>query len=172
MVRHFFVFIHRWAELAMALFLVVVGLTGSVLAFREELDVWLNPKLLTVAKRDAPLLDGFVLHEKAAALYPEAQLNSSIPLYIEPRRSVRFVIVPRTNFMAKAVEFYLDPIRARTSANAGSGATPRFRARISSPSSTVCILPSHCPGARVSWAPLFSESARLSGRSTASSPSI
>jgi uncharacterized iron-regulated membrane protein len=111
MTRAFFVWLHRWAGLAMALFLIIVGLTGSLLAFREELDVWLNPELLTVAKRDAPLLDGFVLREKAAALYPEAQLDD-VPLDVEPGRSVRFVTGPpiaADDFMAKAIEFYLDP---------------------------------------------------------------
>jgi len=42
----------------MALLLIIVGLTGIVLAFHDELDAWLNPKLLTVAKRDAPCLKG------------------------------------------------------------------------------------------------------------------
>jgi uncharacterized iron-regulated membrane protein len=109
MVRHFFVFIHRWAGLAMALFLIIVGLTGSVLAFREELDVWLNPELLTVAKRDAPLLDGFALREKAAALYPNVQLNS-VPLDIEPGRAARFGIVPNMDMvMETEFEIFLDP---------------------------------------------------------------
>ena len=93
MVRRYFVFVHRWAGLAMTLFLVIVGLTGSALAFREELDVWLNPELLTVAKRDAPLLDGFTLREKAAALYPDASFDA-VQLHIEPDRSVPFMHMP------------------------------------------------------------------------------
>jgi len=112
MARKFFVFLHRWAGLAMAVFLVVVGLTGSVLAFREELDVWLNPELFIVAKRDAPLLDGFTLREKAAALYPDASFDG-VQLRIEPDRSVGFVHMPgmrpTDNMMEKMVEFYLDP---------------------------------------------------------------
>ena len=62
--RPLLVWMHRYAGLAMTLFLVIVGLTGSVLAFRVELDQWLNPGLLTVAKRDAPMLDPFELREK------------------------------------------------------------------------------------------------------------
>ena len=42
------------------------GMTG-VLAFREELDLWLNPELLTVTPRDTPMLDPFTLREKAEA---------------------------------------------------------------------------------------------------------
>jgi len=112
MVRQAFVFIHRWVGLAMTLFLVIVGLTGSVLAFREELDTWLNPELLTVAKRDAPLLDGFTLREKAAALYPYERFDD-VPLHIQPDRSVRFSqmpgMKPEDNMMEKIAEFYLDP---------------------------------------------------------------
>ena len=46
MVRQFFVFLHRWVGLAMTVFLVIVGLTGSVLAFREEIDVLAQPGTL------------------------------------------------------------------------------------------------------------------------------
>lgn len=48
MARHFWVLIHRHAGLVMTLFLILVGLTGSVLAFYHELDRRLNPELLTV----------------------------------------------------------------------------------------------------------------------------
>ena len=64
MIRRYCVLVHQWAGLAMAMFLIVVGLTGSVLAFRVELDSWLNLKLLTVAPRNA-LLAPFVLRQKA-----------------------------------------------------------------------------------------------------------
>ncbi|ARN83890.1 PepSY-associated TM helix domain-containing protein [Methylocystis bryophila] len=112
MVRQLFVFIHRWAGLAMTVFLVIVALTGSVLAFREELDVWLNPELLTVAKRDTPVLDGFTLREKAAALYPDSSFDY-VQLPIQPDRSVAFShkpgMKPGDNMMEKVVNFYLDP---------------------------------------------------------------
>ncbi len=41
--RAFWVKIHRWAGLAMAGFLIIVGLTGSLLAFYPELQRALNP---------------------------------------------------------------------------------------------------------------------------------
>lgn len=41
--RKFFCLIHRWAGLATALFLILTGLTGSVLAFYPELQRWTNP---------------------------------------------------------------------------------------------------------------------------------
>lgn len=68
--RNFWVHIHRYVGLAMTVFLIIVGLTGSVLAFYQELDRWLNPELLTVPVRDTPMLDPFVLRERAEALEP------------------------------------------------------------------------------------------------------
>ena len=49
-VRHFFVFIHRWAGLLMAAFLIVVGLTGSLLAFKSELERLVCPRILCDSK--------------------------------------------------------------------------------------------------------------------------
>jgi uncharacterized iron-regulated membrane protein len=49
--RHAFVFVHRYAGLSMALFLVIAGLTGSIMAFEDEIDAWLNPQLFSVASR-------------------------------------------------------------------------------------------------------------------------
>ena len=107
--RSFWVWLHRWAGLAMAGFLIVVGLTGSVLAFREEIDTWLNPDLLTVAKRDAALLDPITLRERAAALYPGAEIDT-VPLRIEATRSAPFTLAPSLgHFMSNFVQFYLDP---------------------------------------------------------------
>ena len=37
--------LHRYVGLTIALFLVVVGLTGSIIAFHSELDAWANPDL-------------------------------------------------------------------------------------------------------------------------------
>jgi uncharacterized iron-regulated membrane protein len=43
--RSFFVFAHRWVGLTMAGFLILVGLTGALLAFLPELNHWLSPRL-------------------------------------------------------------------------------------------------------------------------------
>ena len=53
MTRQFWVLMHRYVGLSMTIFLVIVGLSGSVLAFRDPLDLFLNPDLLRVATRDA-----------------------------------------------------------------------------------------------------------------------
>ena len=44
MSRKFFVWLHRWVGLAMAVFLIIVGLTGSVLAFKVNFEKLLTPE--------------------------------------------------------------------------------------------------------------------------------
>jgi uncharacterized iron-regulated membrane protein len=98
----------------MAGFLVVVGLTGSVLAFREAIDVWLNPALLTVAPRDAPTLDPLVLREKAAALHPSARVDG-VSLRLQPGRSFEIGVQWRDEAGAQQGRLlYLDPYTGET----------------------------------------------------------
>jgi uncharacterized iron-regulated membrane protein len=42
--------VHEWAGLLGGAVLVVVGLTGAVIVFDDELDRWLNPRLLRVSR--------------------------------------------------------------------------------------------------------------------------
>ena len=46
---------HRILGLSTALFLVIAGLTGSVLAFHHELDEWLNPSAYRATAVGTPL---------------------------------------------------------------------------------------------------------------------
>jgi uncharacterized iron-regulated membrane protein len=73
--RQFWLLLHRYLGLAMTVFLVIVALTGSILAFRAELDRWLNPHLLTVQLRALPPLDPFALRERAEALDPRTWVD-------------------------------------------------------------------------------------------------
>lgn len=75
MTRQFWVLVHRYVGLFIVLFLLVAGLTGSVLAFYHELDAWLNPENHQVTLQDKPMLDVFKLRDKALALEPHAQVN-------------------------------------------------------------------------------------------------
>lgn len=47
--------LHRYMGLATAGFLLIAGLTGSVLAFQHELDAWLNPALFQSAGQGQPM---------------------------------------------------------------------------------------------------------------------
>jgi len=75
MTRRVLVWIHRWAGLAMTVFLVIVGLTGSLLAFYSELDHLIAPQLYAAPQPGVAPLDPATLAERAAALVPEARVT-------------------------------------------------------------------------------------------------
>jgi len=117
--RSFWVALHRWAGLTMTIFLVIVGLTGSVLAFREELDHWLNADLFDVTIKDAPMLDVFDLREKARALEPRARVDA-IDLRLPAARSFAVILAPKTDpetnkpFDLPIRQLFLDPYTGET----------------------------------------------------------
>ncbi|HMK88174.1 MAG TPA: PepSY-associated TM helix domain-containing protein [Methylocystis sp.] len=81
MLRRVVVFLHRYVGLATAGFLVVEGLTGSLLAFDAEVRTLLDPKLsATKPAPDAKPLDPATLAKRAAEAMPEAVL-----CYYKPR---------------------------------------------------------------------------------------
>lgn len=73
MIHRYFVWLHRWTGLLMTGFLVVVGLTGTVLAFRSKIDHFLNPQFYSEAKPGQTPLDPATLAERAEALVPQAK---------------------------------------------------------------------------------------------------
>ena len=96
MTRHFWVLVHRYAGLYMAFFLTVAGLTGSVLAFYHELDGWLNPVRHHVILQNQPMLDGFILREKALALAPHGQINT-VAFNRQPGQVYQAFVAPVTD---------------------------------------------------------------------------
>jgi len=71
--RRVFVWIHRYVGLAMALFLIIEGVTGSLLAFRGDLSALFDPSLTAPRPSpDAQKLDLAALAERAEALIPNA----------------------------------------------------------------------------------------------------
>ena len=75
MTRKFFVWLHRWTGLATTVFLVIVGLTGTVLAFRAQLDRWINPQLFARATPGQRTLDLATLAERAEQQEPKARVG-------------------------------------------------------------------------------------------------
>ncbi|WP_018268091.1 PepSY-associated TM helix domain-containing protein [Methylosinus sp. LW4] len=70
MIRSIFVFLHRWVGMSMMGFLVLVGLTGSFLAFDDEIERFVAPRLYATPRPGAPRLDLATLAEKVELLTP------------------------------------------------------------------------------------------------------
>ncbi|MGE0449260.1 MAG: PepSY-associated TM helix domain-containing protein [Vicinamibacterales bacterium] len=71
--RNTLVLLHRYAGLAMTAFLVIVGLTGSILAFSTSLERLIAPELFARANGGTPL-DAAALIERGQALDPRLRV--------------------------------------------------------------------------------------------------
>jgi len=74
-IRRFWVLLHRYVGLAMTAFLIVVGLTGSLLAFLPELDGAINPHWSVPASGDT-LLDPVALLKHAERFDPAIKADA------------------------------------------------------------------------------------------------
>ncbi|MDO8844056.1 PepSY domain-containing protein [Methylicorpusculum sp.] len=74
MTRYFWVLLHRYAGLAMAGFLIIVGLTGSLLAFFTELERIINPHWYPVHTQEKAL-DAATLAEWVGMREPRLQVK-------------------------------------------------------------------------------------------------
>ncbi|MEQ1909282.1 MAG: PepSY-associated TM helix domain-containing protein [Vicinamibacterales bacterium] len=69
---------HRYAGLFMAAFLALAGLTGSLLAFRPQIDRWLSPQLYATPRPGVPPLDLQTLIDRAQGLVPHARIGGVV----------------------------------------------------------------------------------------------
>lgn len=98
MFRQYFLLFHRYAGFFMAFFLIIVGVTGSIIAFYDELDAWLNPNLYFVQNTSEHLpLDTMVQHVEQSVLQGRGTIR-----YIQfPRNaqdSMRFIVLSGDGF--------------------------------------------------------------------------
>lgn len=68
--------IHRYVGLAIAVFLVVAGLTGSVLVFYHELDAALNPQFYRISA-EVTRLDPLAVRERVVAQLGGAEIRTA-----------------------------------------------------------------------------------------------
>lgn len=94
--RALLVLVHRWTGLVLAGFLLLAGLTGSLLAWNNELEAAFSPDLFIAPppSADAVMLDPLVLRERVQAAYPQA-LAARVSLETRPGRSSLFRLSPR-----------------------------------------------------------------------------
>lgn len=106
--------IHRYTGLAMAAFLIITGVTGTLLAFHSELDDMFNHELVHIKAQQTPPLSIAALHDKVVTAYPK-QRFSSMPTSIAPDRAAVFSVDrmrgPQAKSQPKAPfqEVYVNP---------------------------------------------------------------
>ena len=91
--RHFWVLVHRYAGLFIAFFLIIIGLTGSIIVFNPELNYWFDPPPVVTAQA-TPMLDAIRLHDTAQAMVPHGSINA-LTFYIKPGDVYKAWIEPR-----------------------------------------------------------------------------
>lgn len=96
--RQFFVLMHRYVGLVMAIFLIIVGLTGALIAFFDEIDDYINHDLAHADKpfETAPLIDPFTLRNKVLKEYPNANINY-LELSQKDNHATVFYLTPKIN---------------------------------------------------------------------------
>jgi uncharacterized iron-regulated membrane protein len=101
--RAYLVIWHRWVGLAMAVFLVIAGSTGTIIAFEDEVDGWLNPHLLHPTwQANAQPLDAYSLREAAQRLAPAGMLVDELLLQVQPGEAAAFRLSLDPNAIGKA----------------------------------------------------------------------
>lgn len=112
--RQVLVLLHRYVGLVIAAFMVVSGLTGSLIAFRDELDVWLNPELFQARGVGTPLpIEEIVARVEQS----DARVMVSVlPLQAEPGSSYAIRVQPRVDtatgrpFQLDYNQVFVDPV--------------------------------------------------------------
>ncbi|TKJ76943.1 PepSY domain-containing protein [Pseudomonas koreensis] len=114
--RAFLVLLHRYIGLATAVFLLLAGVTGSILAFNHELDEWLNPQFYAASAVGERLPPGELVDAVQTA-HPKLQVwYMEYPH--EAGHTALLAVVPRNDpatgkpFDERNQVFYLDPVSA------------------------------------------------------------
>jgi uncharacterized iron-regulated membrane protein len=93
--RQVFVLIHRYLGLTLALFLMLVGVTGSFIAFYDELETLLHPEFRQVQPPEQQAaISAVTLAGMLQAQYPDAMFNR-INLHHAADEAVSFYLQPR-----------------------------------------------------------------------------
>lgn len=93
--RGLVVLIHRYVGLVLSGFLLLAGLTGSLLAWFDELEAFVSPQLfVATAPAGARPLDPLLLRERVLAEFPGLDLPYA-PLHMEAGRTVMYSIKRR-----------------------------------------------------------------------------
>ncbi|WP_249679708.1 PepSY-associated TM helix domain-containing protein [Pseudomonas abieticivorans] len=112
--RNVYVWLHRYVGLATALFLLLAGLTGSILAFQHELDEWLNPHFYQAEGQGRVMPPGQLVdklqgeHPRLQVWYMEYPQEAGHPALLAA--VARMDPATGKPFAEKNQVFYLDPV--------------------------------------------------------------
>src|SRR5580692_11766488 len=77
---HFYLFkLHRIGGVAAGLFLLILGVSGSVMAFSGEIDSLLHPSLFRVVSQGQPLPLDQLASSAASVLHPGESIGTCLP---------------------------------------------------------------------------------------------
>lgn len=106
LVRHVLVRIHRYVGLVIAGFLIVAGLTGSIIVFHDELDRALNPALYLA--RDGGRLAPSALAAAVERIDPDIRV-AFVEVNSEPGLSAILFVEPRAGAEVAYNQVFADP---------------------------------------------------------------
>lgn len=87
--------IHSWLGLITGLGLLVIGLTGSLLVFHEELETLVNPELVRVEPTATGRLPLDILLAEAQRQLPDHEITGWLPQYEAPRLADVLYVIRR-----------------------------------------------------------------------------
>lgn len=114
MTRSFWLQFHRVCGSVTALFLIIAGLTGALISWDKELDVWCNPDLFVARTAGVPQ-SVFALVAQLESMRPDLQVTL-VPLRIAPAQNLVLWIQPRLDpatrkpFVIRANQLFIDPV--------------------------------------------------------------
>ena len=103
--------LHRYAGLALALFLAFAGLTGSAIVFGEELDAFLNPALFHTGSK-GPVLPPTQLARRVEHALPGARVTY-IPLRRKGDETYVLGVTSKPGVTLAYDEVFTDPVTGR-----------------------------------------------------------
>ena len=112
-IRKAFILIHRYVGLVMAVFLVIAGLTGSLITFYHELDAAINPSLMKVEPphENAQLMNPFQLQEKVAQQLPGSVIGW-VPLEQKPDEATVYYVDWEDKSESRDSDWFVNPYTA------------------------------------------------------------
>ncbi|WP_082491812.1 sulfite reductase flavoprotein subunit alpha [Duganella sp. Leaf126] len=105
--KKFWFQLHWLVGITAGTILVLIGLTGAILAFRDEVLDALNPGVRQVAVQAAPMLTPAQLAAAARVVQPQARI-ANITVYSAPGSSARISLAPAAG-ATRGAAFFLDP---------------------------------------------------------------